>query len=126
MEMYHQPLVEVKLSARTKNTAARNSMRLRSERVAVGRTAMVTRAASAAPMVANAPKWWVHLVGLSAMNAMEIAARPTMRRAGPIATPGTRPLRNSIAAQVMSERNMASTANRRASEPSGVGFMSHS
>ena len=124
--MYHQPLVEVKLSARMKNTAARNIIRLRSERVAAGRTAMVTSAASAAPMVANAPKWWVHLVGLSAMNAIEMAAIPTMRRAGPTETPGIRPLRNRMAAQVMSDRNIASTPKRRASEPSGVGFMSHS
>src|SRR5699024_9133870 len=126
MEMYHQPLVEVKLSASTKNTEARNSIRLRSDRVAAGRTAIVTSAASAAPIVANAPKWWVHLVGLSAMNAMLIAASPTIRRAGPTATPGIRHLGNRIAAHVMSERNIVRTPKRRASDPSGVWFMSHS
>ncbi len=45
---------------------------------------------------------------------------PTMRRLGPSAVPGIRPLRNDIATDTASASNSVSTAKRRATEPSGL------
>ncbi len=45
---------------------------------------------------------------------------PIMRWAGPIAVPGMRPLRSVIATEMATASSSASTANRRATEPSGL------
>lgn len=45
---------------------------------------------------------------------------PTMRRLGPSAVPGMRPLRNDIATDTASASSSMRTANRRATEPSGL------
>ena len=45
---------------------------------------------------------------------------PMMRRLGPAAVPGIRPLRNAIATETASASSSVSTANRRATEPSGL------
>ena len=45
---------------------------------------------------------------------------PMIRRAGPAAVPGIRPLRSDTATEMASARSRVSTANRRATEPSGL------
>ena len=51
---------------------------------------------------------------------------PMMRRLGPAAVPGIRPLRNAIATDTASATSSASTANRRATDPSGLAMNSRS
>ena len=51
---------------------------------------------------------------------------PMMRRLGPAAVPGIRPLRNDIATDTASASSSVSTANRRATEPSGLAMNSRS
>ncbi|CFR90738.1 Uncharacterised protein [Mycobacterium tuberculosis] len=51
---------------------------------------------------------------------------PMMRRLGPAAVPGMRPLRNDIATDTASASTKASTAKRRAIEPSGLAMNSRS
>src|SRR5689334_3371994 len=65
LETYHQPLVDAKQNARTKNTNVRNAIRLRAERSTAGETSTVASAAMAPPTAANSPKWWIHLVGVN-------------------------------------------------------------
>ena len=76
------------------------------------------RAASAAPSGANEPKWWVHLVGVSAISTNVSATVPISLRLGPSAAPGMRPRRNRTARHVTVHSNSSSTGNRLASEPS--------
>ena len=56
----------------------------------------------------------------------EMMVMPTMRRLGPAAVPGIRPLRNDIATEMPSASTNASTANRRATDPSGLAMNSRS
>src|SRR5690349_15494449 len=56
-DTYHQPLVEAKHNASTKNTSDRNTIRLRAERSTTGDTITVASAAIAPPTAANRPKW---------------------------------------------------------------------
>ena len=51
---------------------------------------------------------------------------PMMRLLGPAAVPGIRPLRNAIAMTTATATSSASTANRRATEPSGVAMNNRS
>jgi AcrR family transcriptional regulator len=57
--------VEAKHKAKTKNTVARNAIRLRADRSTERPSRTVARAAIAAPTAANSPKWWIHLVGVN-------------------------------------------------------------
>lgn len=63
-------------------------------------------------------------VNIIAMNEMIVI--PTMRRLGPAAVPGIRPLRKDIATVMPSASTSASTAKRRATEPSGLAMNSRS
>ena len=72
------------------------------------------------------PKWCVHLVGVNIIAMNEMMVIPMMRRLGPAAVPGIRPLRNAIATDTASATPSASTGNRRATEPSGVARKSRS
>ncbi|CFE42722.1 Uncharacterised protein [Mycobacterium tuberculosis] len=56
----------------------------------------------------------------------EMIVMPMMRRLGPAAVPGMRPLRNDIATDTASASTKASTAKRRAIEPSGLAMNSRS
>lgn len=51
---------------------------------------------------------------------------PMMRRLGPAAVPGMRPLRSDMATATASASSSASTANRRATEPSGLAMNNRS
>ena len=86
--------------------------------------ASAVSAASAPPTAAKIPKWWDHLVGVSASATHNRAATASSRRLGPSAAPWMRPRRSSTTAQVTRHRITSSTGNRRVSEPSGVGLNS--
>ena len=119
-ETYHQPLTVANDSAITNSTAAANIDRLRRERIAAAVTATAASAPSDPASPANTPKWCVHLVGVNIIARNEMIVMPTMRRLGPAAVPGIRPLRSVIATDTASASSRVSTANRRATEPSGL------
>lgn len=58
------------------------------------------------------------MVGVNIRNTNDANVIPTIRRVGPIAVPGMRDLRISTAAETTIPRIIASTAKRRAMEPS--------
>ena len=120
LETYHQPLTVANDSAITNSTAAANTERLRRERIATAVTATAASAPSDPANPANTPKWWVHLVGVNIIARNEMTVMPMMRRLGPSAVPGIRYLRNDIATDTASASSSVSTANRRATEPSGL------
>ena len=126
METYHQPLTLANDSAITNSTAAANIVRLRRDVIAAAVTATAASAPSDPARPANTPKWWVHLVGVNIIARNEMMVMPTMRRLGPAAVPGIRPLRNDIATDTASASSSASTANRRATDPSGLAMNSRS
>ena len=99
-------------------TSAQNRVRFRLECMDCWLAAMAAIAARAAAIPAKTPKWWVHLVGVNMRNTSDAKVIATMRRVGPMAVPGMRFLRTSTAAETTKPRIMASTANRRAMEPS--------
>ena len=76
-------------------------------------TAMAASAPKEPASPANTPKWCVHLVGVNIMARNEMMVMPTMRRAGPAAVPGIRPLRNDIASETASASSRAGAASRR-------------
>ena len=119
-ETYHQPLTVANDSAITNSTVAANMVRLRRERIAAAVTATAASAPSDPARPANTPKWCVHLVGVNIIARNEMMVMPMMRRLGPSAVPGIRPLRNDIATDTASASSSVSTANRRATEPSGL------
>src|SRR5690242_1122777 len=94
LDTYHQPLVDAKHSASTKNTAASITIRLRDQPSTFGDTSTVASAAIAAPTAANRPKWCTHLVGVNIRKNIVRKMTPMSRHAGPRATPGTRLRRN--------------------------------
>ena len=120
LETYHQPLTLANDSAVMNSTIAVNRVRLRRDLTTCGARAMAASAASAPASPANTPKWCVHLVGVSIIASSEMTATPTMRREGPAAVPGIRPRRSMTATDTASAISSASTANRRAIDPSGV------
>ena len=75
---------------------------------------------------ANTPKWCVHLVGVNIIARNEMMVIPMMRRLGPAAVPVMWPRRSIIATDTASATIRASTAKRRAIEPSGVAIISRS
>ena len=99
---------------------------MRRDRIAAAVTATAASAPSDPARPANTPKWWVHLVGVNiiARNEMMVIADDASAR--PSAVPGIRPLRNDIATDTASASNSVSTANRRATEPSGLAMNSRS
>lgn len=101
-------------------------MRLRRDRIAAAVTATAASAPSGPASPANTPKWCVHLVGVNIIATNEMMVIPTMRRLGPVAVPGIRPLRNDIATVTASASTSASTAKRRATDPSGLAMNSRS
>src|SRR5947209_7957310 len=125
-ETYHQPLTLAKDSATVNNTITANSVRLRRERIAAAVTATAANAPSGPASPANTPKWCVHLVGVNIIAMNEITVMPMMRRLGPAAVPGIRPLRNVIATDTASATSNANSANRRATDPSGLAMNSRS
>src|ERR1700712_2747369 len=125
-DTYHQPLTLANESAITNITTAANIVRLRRERIATPVTATAPNAPSDPASPANTPKWCVHLVGVNIIARKEMMVMPMMRRLGPAAVPGIRPLRNDIATAIASATSNASTAKRRATEPSGLGMNSRS
>ena len=102
-DTYHQPLTLANDSATKNSTTAANTVRLRRERMAADVTATAASAPSDPASPANTPKWCVHLVGVNIIARNEMIVMPTMRRLGPAAVPGIRPLRNDIAT-VIAER----------------------
>ena len=120
-DTYHQPLVEAKHSASTKNTSDRKAMRLRAERSTSGETSTVASAAMAAPTAANSPKWWIHLVGVNIRKKIVAKMTPISRQAGPRATPGTRLRRNMMNSDANSDIAVNRNATRREIAPSVVG-----
>ena len=89
-------------------------------------TAIAARAPTDPARPAKTPKWWVHLVGVSIIARKEMTVMPMMRRLGPAAVPGMWPRRNIIAIDTASATISASTAKRRAMDPSGVARKSRS
>ena len=126
METYHQPLTLAKDSATTNSTTAANTIRLRRDRITAGATAIAASAPSDPASPAKTPKWCVHLVGVNMIARNEMTVMPMIRRLGPAAVPGMWPRRNIIATVTASATINASTANRRAMEPSGVAIISRS
>ena len=126
LETYHQPLTLANDSATVNNTTTANSVRLRRERIAAAVTATAANAPSEPASPANTPKWCVHLVGVNIIAMNEITVIPMMRRLGPAAVPGIRPLRNVIATDTASATSNASSAKRRATDPSGLAMNSRS
>src|ERR1700755_1919970 len=120
LDTYHQPLTLANDNAMTNNTAAANIARLRRDFIAAAVTATAASAPNDPASPANTPKWCVHLVGVNIIARNEMIVMPTMRRLGPTAVPGARPLRNAIATKPASASSSVSTPNRRATEPSGL------
>ena len=89
-------------------------------------TATAASAPSEPASPANTPKWWVHLVGVNIIARNEMMVMPMMRRLGPAAVPGMWPRRSIIATDTASATSKASTAKRRAIEPSGLAMNSRS
>ena len=108
------------------STSAANSVRLRRERIAVAVTATAANAPSGPASPANTPKWCVHLVGVNIIAMNEMIVMPMMRRLGPAAVPGIRPLRKDIATDTASATNNANRAKRRATDPSGLAMNNRS
>ena len=105
LDTYHQPLTLANDSATKNSTTAANTVRLRRERMAADVTATAASAPSDPASPANTPKWCVHLVGVNIIARNEMIVMPTMRRLGPAAVPGIRPLRNDIATETASASN---------------------
>src|SRR6516164_1269381 len=126
LDTYHQPLTLANDNATKNSTTAANTVRLRRERIAADVTATAASAPNDPASPANTPKWCVHLVGVNMIATNEMMVIPTMRRLGPAAVPGIRPLRNDIATVIPSARTTASTAKRRATDPSGLAMNSRS
>jgi hypothetical protein len=124
-ETYHGALGPVEDSARITSRPDTNHHRLRADRSTLELVASAVSAASAAPIEASAPKWWVHLVGVSAMSTSDTPAVAISRRLGPRPAPGMPPRRNSTTRQVPRHSSNRATGKRRASAPSGVGLNSH-
>ena len=120
-ETYHQPLTLANDSATMNSTTAANSVRLRRERIAAAVTATAASAPSEPASPANTPKWWVHLVGVNIIAMNEMIVMPMMRRLGPAAVPGIRPLRNVIATETASATSSASTREAAGDRPVGAG-----
>ena len=99
---------------------------MRRERIAADVTATAASAPSEPASPANTPKWCVHLVGVNIIARNEMIVMPMMRRLGPAAVPGIRPLRNDIATDTASASSNASRAKRRATDPSGLAMNSRS
>ena len=125
-DTYHQPFTLANDSAIMNSTAAANMVRLRRERIAAAVTATAASAPSDPASPANTPKWCVHLVGVNIIARNEMMVMPMMRRLGPDAVPGIRPLRNDIATDTASASSSVSTAKRRATDPSGLAMNSRS
>ena len=104
-----------------KNTAARNAIRLRDQRITAGDTSTVATAAIAAPTAANRPKWCTHFVGVNIRKNMVPRMTPINRHTGPRATPGTRLRRNMMNIAVNRHSAVIRKPNRRDSDPSTVG-----
>ncbi len=102
LETYHQPLTVANDSATTNSTRAANIDRLRRDFIAAAVTATAASAPSDPASPANTPKWWVHLVGVNIIARNEMMVMPMMRRLGPAAVPGMRPLRSVIASDTAS------------------------
>src|ERR1700677_906551 len=121
LETYHQPFTLANDSATTNSTTEANSVRLRRERIAC---AVSAPSEPASP--ANTPKWCVHLVGVNIIAMKEMIVMPMIRRLGPAAVPGIRPLRNVIATDTARATSNANTAKRRAIDPSGLAMNNRS
>ena len=126
LDTYHQPLTLANDSAVTNSTRAANTARLRLDRSTCAVTATAASAPSEPARPANTPKWCVHLVGVNIIARNEMIVMPMMRRLGPPAVPGMWPRRSIIATETASATSSASTANRRAIEPSGLAMNSRS
>ena len=126
LETYHQPLTLAKESAVTNNVAAAKTARFRLDRSTCGVTAIAASAPSEPARPAKTPKWCVHFVGVNIIARNEMMVIPMMRRLGPAAVPVMCPRRSIIATDTASATRSASTANRRAIEPSGVAIISRS
>src|ERR1700759_507856 len=120
LETYHQPFTLANDSATTNSTTEANNVRLRRERIACAVTATAASAPSEPASPANTPKWCVHLVGVNIIAMNEMIVMPMIRRLGPAAVPGIRPLRNVIATDTASATSNANRAKRRAIDPPGA------
>ncbi len=58
-------------------------------------------------------------MGVNIISSSDANTMPRMRRDGPIAVPGTFPLRRISITQTTTHSSITNTPNRRASEPSG-------
>ena len=125
-ETYHQPLTLANDSAVTNSTTEVNTIRLRRDLMTAGATATAARAPSDPASPAKTPKWCVHLVGVNMIATNEMIVMPMIRRLGPAAVPGMWPRRSIIATVIAKAAISARTANRRATDPSGVAIMSRS
>src|SRR5690606_25442029 len=99
-------------NAATTSSPARNALRLRFDRSTDELVASAVSAAIADPTAANAPKWCVHFVGVSASSRKNRAVVPIRRRDGPSAAPGMRPRRRMTTRQVATHNTMSSTGKR--------------
>ena len=117
-DTYHQPLMPISENASRKIDAPAKSTWLRREPTAQCEIAMAASAASAAPMPAYTPKWWVHLVGVKVRKNMVPTNMNTRRIDGAARAPGTVRWRSSAATVMASAISAASTAKRRVKEPS--------
>ncbi len=70
------------------------------------------------PSAANAPKWWVHFVGVRARTTKPSSVVPMRRWDGPSAAPRMRSRRSSTTRHTARPRISSSTGARRSSEPS--------
>ena len=119
-ETYHHPLTVANDSAVTNRIIAVTTVRLRLDFIAAAAMATAASAPMEPARPASTPKWCVHLVGVNISDRNEMTVMPIIRCAGPIAVPGIRPLRNVIAIDNARASSMASTAKRRATDPSGL------
>ena len=113
-------------NAVTNSVAAANTALLRRDPSTCGVTATAASAPTDPASPANTPKWCVHLVGVNIIARNEMMVIPMMRRLGPAAVPVMWPRRSIIATDTASATIRASTAKRRAIEPSGVAIISRS
>ena len=111
----------MKENAVSTNSAPKNAARLRRERSTDSPVASAVSAASEAPIAANAPKWWVHFVGVRVIASSEMAAVPISRRPGPRAAPGMPLRRSDTTRQVPTQSSSTNTGKRLASEPPAPG-----
>src|SRR5947208_1448259 len=110
----------VAASAATTSSPAVNAARLRLDRSTAELVASAVSAAIAEPTAANAPKWCVHLVGVSASSGKNSAVVPISRRLGPSAAPWMRPRRSNTTRQAPVHKMSSSTGNRRVMDPSAL------